>query len=115
MAVTTAGAVLGWGLNGAGQLGDGTTVSRLTPVAAMLPLGVRVSRIYGGGCHSLAMVVTVPPSSDFDGNGTADKAVYRPSTGQWFVRGGSPEVTQYGLADDIGLPLPNAIRRAFFP
>ncbi|MGI8685636.1 MAG: putative Ig domain-containing protein [Acidimicrobiales bacterium] len=42
--------------------------------------------------------------TDFDGDGTTDKSVYRPSTGQWFVRGGSPEVTQYGATGDIAVP-----------
>ena len=41
---------------------------------------------------------------DFDGDGSSDRSVYRPSTGQWFVRGGSPEVTQYGAAGDIPVP-----------
>ncbi|MGI8684369.1 MAG: S8 family serine peptidase [Acidimicrobiales bacterium] len=44
------------------------------------------------------------PPADFDGNGSSDKAVFRPSTGQWFVRGGSPEVTQYGVSGDIPVP-----------
>ncbi|MGI8683954.1 MAG: TolB family protein [Acidimicrobiales bacterium] len=45
-----------------------------------------------------------PPGAqpaDFDGNGTTDKSIYRPSTGQWFVRGGSPELTQYGATSDL--------------
>ena len=42
--------------------------------------------------------------ADFDGAGTTDKAVYRPSTGQWFVSGGSPETTGYGIAGDIPVP-----------
>ncbi|MGI8683953.1 MAG: TolB family protein [Acidimicrobiales bacterium] len=52
--------------------------------------------------------VAAPPlrkqPADFDGNGSSDKAVFRPSTGQWFVRGGSPEVTQYGVSGDIPVP-----------
>jgi hypothetical protein len=43
----------------------------------------------------------------------ADIAVYRPSTGQWFVRGGP--VTHWGANGDIPLPLPPAIYRAYFP
>ena len=42
--------------------------------------------------------------ADFDGNGSTDRSVYRPSTGQWFVRGGSPEATVYGAAGDVAVP-----------
>jgi len=42
--------------------------------------------------------------ADFDGNGSSDRSVFRPSTSQWFVRGGNPELTQYGVAGDIPVP-----------
>jgi hypothetical protein len=44
------------------------------------------------------------PVADFDGNGTTDRSVYRPATGQWFVRGGSPEVVQDGTDGDTAVP-----------
>ncbi|MEV5572336.1 Ig-like domain repeat protein [Spirillospora sp. NPDC052269] len=47
--------VWSWGLNGNGQLGDGTTTRRLTPVEVHLPDGVRVTQVAGGGSHSLAV------------------------------------------------------------
>ncbi|MGI8685665.1 MAG: LamG-like jellyroll fold domain-containing protein [Acidimicrobiales bacterium] len=54
-------------------------------------------------------------TGDYDGDGTTDKAVFRPSTGQWFVNGGTPQLTQYGAEGDIGLPLPSIIRTTYFP
>ena len=53
---------------------------------------------------AVPVVAALRAVTDFDGDGTTDKAVFRPSTGQWFVRGGSPEVTQYGIPDDIPVP-----------
>ncbi len=41
---------------------------------------------------------------DFDGNGSSDRSIFRPSTSQFFVNGASPEVTQYGIADDVPVP-----------
>jgi subtilisin-like proprotein convertase family protein len=41
-------------------------------------------------------------ANDFDGNGTADLAVFRPASGQWFINGGTS--TQFGLTDDIPVP-----------
>jgi len=57
-ALTSGGVVRCWGFNGYGQLGDGTTTSRLTPVVA--------------GIHR--------PSQDVDGNGTSD-IVWKHATG----------------------------------
>ena len=46
----------------------------------------------------------MPVPGDYDGNGTTDKAVFRPSTGQWFVHGGAPELTYYGATGDQPQP-----------
>lgn len=51
-----------------------------------------------------------PQLADFDGDGTTDPAVFRPSTGQWFVHGGTPQVVSHGLPGDTALVLPHAIR-----
>ncbi len=52
------GAILSWGQNGAGQLGDGTTTPRLTPGAVQLPSLVKAISIAAGGDHSLALSAT---------------------------------------------------------
>lgn len=55
LALTSAGQVLAWGRNFRGQLGDGTTVDRHTPVRVKLPPRTRVIAISAGGVHSLAV------------------------------------------------------------
>ncbi|WP_018587541.1 Ig-like domain repeat protein [Salinispora arenicola] len=55
VAVTSAGTVLAWGFNDSGQLGDGTTTNRSTPVAVDLPAGTTVTAVAAGGFHSVAV------------------------------------------------------------
>ena len=57
MAVLADGRVMGWGSNGAGQVGDGTTVNRSTPV--LVP-GVSGAALAGGGGQEYAVVVVRP-------------------------------------------------------
>jgi alpha-tubulin suppressor-like RCC1 family protein len=54
-AVTTSGALLCWGRNDYGQVGDGTTTSRLAPVAVS-GLGSGVTAVATGQIHTCAVV-----------------------------------------------------------
>ncbi|WP_238380256.1 RCC1 domain-containing protein [Salinispora tropica] len=55
LAVTSAGTALAWGDNDRGELGDGTTTRRDTPVDVDLPAGTTVTAIAAGIGHSLAL------------------------------------------------------------
>lgn len=55
LALTSDGRVLAWGSNAVGQLGDGTTTDRTTPVEVQLPEDVTVTRLSAGEGHSLAL------------------------------------------------------------
>ncbi|MFG2111450.1 Ig-like domain repeat protein [Streptomyces sp. NPDC048718] len=57
LALTSDGRVFAWGLNNHGQVGDGTTTDRLTPVTVDLPAGLRATAIAAGTLHSLALAV----------------------------------------------------------
>jgi alpha-tubulin suppressor-like RCC1 family protein len=52
LAVTRGGALIGWGNNGSGQLGIGTTAYTTVPVT--IPVPVFVERVAAGAYHSLA-------------------------------------------------------------
>jgi alpha-tubulin suppressor-like RCC1 family protein len=58
LALTSKGTVLAWGFNGYGQLGDGTTSSRHTPVQVKMPKGTKVTAISTGCEDSLAVTST---------------------------------------------------------
>ena len=53
-AVKSDGTVWAWGANGQGQLGDGTTVNRHTPVRVLLPAGSVAGTVSAGQQHALA-------------------------------------------------------------
>jgi uncharacterized repeat protein (TIGR01451 family) len=55
LALTPGGSVLAWGRNTFGQLGDGTTTDRNTPVLTVFPAGVRATAITAADYHSLAL------------------------------------------------------------
>lgn len=49
------GTLHGWGANASGQLGDGSTMTRPTPVPVSLPAGVSALSVAAGGVHSLVL------------------------------------------------------------
>ncbi|MEV5576694.1 Ig-like domain repeat protein [Spirillospora sp. NPDC052269] len=55
LAVLSDGRAFAWGQNPRGELGDGTTTSRNTPVEVHLPPGVTVKRVAGGTNTGLAV------------------------------------------------------------
>src|SRR5207247_2415651 len=56
LALKSDGSVLAWGFNGNGELGDGTTTNRTTPVGVTgLGAGSGVVAISAGEAHSLAL------------------------------------------------------------
>ena len=58
LAVTSSGAVLAWGANGSGQLGNASTSESGVPVEVALPAGARVTSVAAGAAHSLALTTT---------------------------------------------------------
>ncbi|MEV5576693.1 Ig-like domain repeat protein [Spirillospora sp. NPDC052269] len=55
LAVASDGRVFAWGRNTEGQVGDGTTTMRPTPVQVHLPAGVTASQVSAGSVNSLAV------------------------------------------------------------
>jgi alpha-tubulin suppressor-like RCC1 family protein len=58
LAVTSTGAVLAWGYNNDGQLGNASTGSSDVPVSVSLPAGTKVTAVAAGSLHSLAVTST---------------------------------------------------------
>ena len=55
LALGNDGVLYAWGHNSAGQLGDGTTTNRSTPVAIALPAGVTAQVLAAGGLNTLVL------------------------------------------------------------
>ena len=54
----------------------------------------------------------VPVPADYDGDGTAERAVYRPEFGGWYVE--DEATVFYGLGTDTPLPLPAAVYTTYY-
>ncbi|MEU8543495.1 Ig-like domain repeat protein [Streptomyces sp. NPDC048717] len=74
MWLTSTGAVYTSGDNSSGQLGDGTTTNRTTPVPVDLPAGTRAGAISAGAWHSLALAAEANSTTTL----TASPMVSRP-------------------------------------
>ena len=51
-----------------------------------------------------ATPASTPPVADFDGNGTTDISVFRPSEGGWYVQGHNPVLQIWGQSGDLSVP-----------
>ena len=112
LALTSAGQVLAWGDNSAGELGNGTGTRSTTPVAVST-LQTGVTAIAGAGQHSLAIqllpAVAVLPAVSNGAYGGYVTAATVQNTGSataivriaYFDQNGSP----VGAGDSINLPV----------
>ena len=58
LAVTSTGAVLAWGYNADGELGDGSRTNSDVPMKVKLHAGMKVTAVAAGDLHSLALTST---------------------------------------------------------
>ncbi|MGX7671088.1 RCC1-like domain-containing protein [Plantactinospora sp. DSM 117369] len=58
LAVSSDGLVYAWGANGSGQVGDGSTSVRPTPVQVLMPSEITTTAVAAGFAHSLALTST---------------------------------------------------------
>ncbi|HEY2549140.1 MAG TPA: hypothetical protein VGI64_01035 [Streptosporangiaceae bacterium] len=90
---SASGNLRAWGANGSGQLGDGTRVSRNTPVPVKLPAGTKITAVRGGCAFGLAA--------------TAGGSVL--SWGRLFAPSGGPALTA-GPLTPVRVRLPKGVR-----
>ncbi|MDQ6615800.1 MAG: VCBS repeat-containing protein [Actinomycetota bacterium] len=62
-----------------------------------------VSGACGAANESVTVTRAIATPDDFDGDGKSDIAVFRPSSGTWFIRpsGGGTDIVPYGASGDI--------------
>ncbi|GAA4352648.1 hypothetical protein GCM10023185_12550 [Hymenobacter saemangeumensis] len=108
-ALTADGRLYAWGNNTAGQLGDGSTITRLTPVAVALPQDLPTrswARVAAGGFHTLAL--TADGQLCTWGNNTAGQLGDGSTTQRTLPAGNSRALLQPTSRESHSSQLPSA-------
>src|SRR5437588_670483 len=104
--VTQNGAVYAWGRNDAGQLGNGTTTNRHTPIAVSA-LSSGVTAIAGGRFHSLAVQNGAAYAWGYNHNGQLGDGTTTDRHSPVLVTGLSNGVTAVAGGQDHSLAVQN--------
>lgn len=91
----------------ASALSDGS-MDVLIPIPEHLEPGAHTLYAQGLGAHdkptavAQALIVATSTTADYDGDGSADPALFRPSNGRWYARTAAGDVSiGFGLGSDI--------------
>ena len=105
LGLTSTGIAYGWGSNGKGQLGDGTTTSKLSPVSVIGGI-TNWSQVSAGGSHNLGLTSTgIAYGWGFNGSGQLGDGTTTSKSSPVSVIGGITNWSQVsaGSSHSLGL------------